>query len=399
MCQVDRTHLPASRSARRALAVAVGAVAGWLMAAPVAPAFTEPIVGGTTTLTLELPKRVKLKPLSPATASGDVVTLVNIGGTTDISRGTASVDVSGGVRLKGRRGKANLTGIQVSFGASGQIRAQLNDKSVGLATLGGTVAATPWGASVPTTTVTLTEDGAKALNKALARKKGKKGKNGKAAASGGGGKPFKDGGSLGTVATTLSLTTVEVRPEGQVALEPDVGAGMKFFSKGVNFLSGGISPVAPASAPSISEFDFPVTGGRVTPDLGGGQIQSAGGLLITKNQDVPLQPGCNAAYPKGIFIKQTDLIVDLDRKALLATLDSSGGFIGMGTVTADLDMSGASTSVNPNGSATIEGIAVKLTGISATTINSLFGPASAGCGSDFAEGDSLGHLSVSINPG
>ena len=38
---------------------------------------------------------------------------------------------------------------------------------------------------------------------------------------------------------------------------------------------------------------------------------------------------------------------------------------------------------------------VRLTAISATTLNSLFGLASEGCGADFAEGDSLGHLSVS----
>lgn len=385
--------------ASRTLAVAVAAaVAAWLLPAGEAFAVPEPVAGGTTTLTLELPQKIKPTPLSLATANGNTITLTNTGGTTDISKGTASVNLSGGILLKGKRGKANLTGIQVTFGPSGQIRAQLKNKTVGLALVGGTLQTTTSGAAVPDTAATLTDDGAKALNKALAKKK-KGGKKGKAAASGARAKPFKEGNRLGTVSTTLNLTTVEVQAEGQTVLEPDLGAGLKFFSKGVNFAAGGISAVAPATAPSPAEFDFPVTGGRATPDLSGGQIRTAGGLLITKNANVPLQPACNATYPMGIFIKQSDLIIDLDRKSLLATLDSSGGFIGAGVVTADLDMSSATTNVNPNGSASIEGMQVKLTAVSATTINSLFGPASAGCGSDFAPGDSIGHLSVSVNLG
>jgi len=392
----DRTYAARWRAPRALAAVAVAAAA-WLLPAGDAFAVPEPVAGGSTTLTLELPKKVKATPLSPATASGDTFTLTNTGGTTDISKGTAAVDVSGGIRLKGKRGKVALTEIQVAFGPSGQIKARIKNKTVGLALVGGTIQATSSGASAPQTAATLTDDGAKALNKAFAKKKKGK-KKGKAAASGSRAKPFHEGNPLGTASTTLSLNTVEVRAEGQVALEPDPGAGLTFLGKGVNFLTGGISAVAPATAPSIAEFDFPVTGGRVIPDLSGGQIRSAGGLLITKNQNT-LNAGCDGTHPIGIFIKQTDLIVDLDRKALLATLDSSGGFIGMGAVTADLDMSNATKSVNPNGSATIEGMQVKITAISASTLNSIFGSASQGCGSDFAEGDSLGQLSVSTTVG
>ena len=104
-------------------------------------------------------------------------------------------------------------------------------------------------------------------------------------------------------------------------------------------------------------------------------------------------------HPIGTFVQQDDLVIDLERKALLATLDSTGGFVGAGVVSADLDMSDATTTVNPNGTATIEGMVVRITAISASTLNSIFGMASEGCGDDFAAGDSLGHLSTSIRIG
>jgi hypothetical protein len=366
-----------------------------LLLAPDAPAFTEPVTGGTTTLTLELPKKVKPTAVSPATANGSSITLQNTGGTADASRGTATIDLGGGIKLKGKGGKADLSAMKLSVGPSGQLTALVKGKQVGLATVGGAeLQPGSLQAVLQGATATLTEDGAKALNRALGKKKKKKGK-GKASASASGAKPFREGRSLGTVSTTAALTTVPVRAVGEMVLEPELGAAFTFMGKGINALPGfgGISPVSPATAPSPSEFDFPVTGGRVSPQLTGGQFTSAGGLLITKNQSGG-GGGCDSAHPIGTFVKQTDLIVDLDRKALLATLDSSGGFIGAGTVTADLDMSGSTATVNPDGSVSIEGMVVRLTAISATTLNSLFGRASEGCGADFAEGDSLGHLSV-----
>jgi hypothetical protein len=365
-----------------------------LLPAPDAPAFTEPVTGGTTTLTLELPKKVKPTAVSPATANGNAITLQNTGGTADVSRRTAVIDLSGGIKLKGKGGKADLTAMKLNVGPSGQLTALVKGKQVGLATVeGAELQPGSLQAVLHGATATLTEDGAKALNKALGKKKKKKGK---ASASASGAKPFREGRSLGSVSTTAALTTVPVRAVGEMVLEPELGAAFTFMGKGINALPGfgGISPVSPATAPSPTEFDFPVTGGRVSPQLTGGQFTSAGGLLITKNQSGG-SGGCDSAHPIGAFVKQTDLIVDLDRGALLATLDSSGGFIGVGIVTADLDMSGSTSSVKPDGSVSIEGMVVRLTAVSATTLNSLFGLASEGCGADFAEGDSLGHLSVS----
>jgi hypothetical protein len=397
---------PITSSTRRrrlaATASTLPILAALTLATP-ALATPEPATGGNTTIALELPKRVKAQPLPPATASGNAVTLPNGAGTADVARGQITINLNGGLRFKANGRKADVTSIKMFFG-SGNVTALVKGKAVAFATVGGApVQGADFEASVTGGTLLVTEDGAKALNKALAKKK-KGGKKGKAVASGAKRKPFRADARLGSVSTTVNLATVEVRPFGDVVLEPDFNAGLKFAGKGVNFILGGISAVPPATAPTPVEFDFPVSGGRVTPDLTLGQITSAGGLLITKNGNAGgLGPGpCETGptpHPIGTFVKQFDMIVDLERKALLATLDSTGGFVGAGVVSADLDMSDATTTVNPDGTATIEGMVVRITAISASTLNAIFGMASEGCGADFAAGDSLGHLSVTIRIG
>jgi hypothetical protein len=396
----------ASRTRRlAAIASTLPIFAALSLATPVLAA-TEPATGGNTTISLELPKRVKAEALAPATANGAEVTLPNGTGTADVARALITINLNGGIRFKANHRKADVTSIKMAFG-SGNVTGLVKGKSVAFGTVGSApVQGASLAASVTGATLLITDDGAKALNKALAKKKKKGGRKGKAVASRAKKKLFRPDARLGSVSTTVNLATVEVRPFGDVVLEPDPGAGLKFLSKGVNFVLGGISAVPPATAPSPTEFDFPVTGGRVTPDLSAGQITSAGGLLITKNANAnlslapgPCETGPPTAHPQGIFVKQFDMIVDLDRKSLLATLDSTGGFVGAGVVSADLDMSGATTTVNPDGTATIEGMAVKITAISASTLNSIFGMASEGCGNDFVAGDSLGHLSVDIRIG
>ena len=123
----------------------------------------------------------------------------------------------------------------MSFG-SGNVTAQVKGKAVGFATVGSApVQGASLGASVTGATLLVTEDGAKALNKALGKKKKKGGKKGKAVASAAKKKPFRADARLGSVSTTVNLATVEVRPFGDVVLEPDLGAGLKFLDKGVNF--------------------------------------------------------------------------------------------------------------------------------------------------------------------
>lgn len=341
-------------------------------------------------MTFELPKRIKAQAIGPATANGDTITLANRSGTADLAQGRLDVTADGGVRLKRRGAKAKLTAIRLIAGSSGQLSADLKGKDVALATVTGPVQSTSSGAAVTNAAATLTGEGAKALNRALAVKR-----KGRASASGKGGKPFKAGKALGTASADVPLTMVDVQAQGSFTLEPDPGSALMFLGKGVNALTGGISSIGPATGSPPLPFHFPVTGGRVSRDLAAGRINSAGGLSIVKNQST-LNGGCDAARPVGsTFLRQTDLVVDLDRSAMLATVESGAGILGVSIVSANLDMSEATKSVSPSGEVTISNMKVLITDVSATTLNFVFGSAAQGCGSDFTGGTSLGHLSVS----
>jgi hypothetical protein len=382
--------------ARRILGAAAIAAAVALVPATSALAAPEPFTGGTTTLTLELPKKVKAQPISPATATGDAITFNHSSGTADLSRGSVDVRLSGGLLLKGKgKGrKAELSSIRViEGGTGGALSANLKGKSVDLATVTGPVEPTSSGVAATNLTATVSDEGAKALNKALAKKKKKKGK-GKAAASKKGGKPFKTGNRLGAISTTVPLTMVDVQAQGNFTLEPNPNLALTFLGKGVLAI-GGISAVPPATGGTPNPTNFPVTGGRVAPDLSAGQITSAGGLQITKNFD----QGGGCPIPVGRFLRESNLIVDLERGQLLATVDSNSGNLGTGIVAANLDMSQATKNVSPSGAVTITDMQPRITDISASTLNFLFGSAAMGCGTDFTGGTSLGMLSVSTQLG
>jgi hypothetical protein len=312
--------------------------------------------------------------------------LPTTGGNLDPVTGAGTLDVGGALKFKGKGGKATLDAIRVGYGSAGAVRGQIGSKSVDLADVtGGSATPQASGVSIAGATASLTSEGAKALNKRLAKKKRKK-------ASISAAKPFKAGGRLGSLATTAQFATVAVLAEGEMELVPDLGTALTFSSKGVNPLTG-VTAVPPATS-AFPDFLFPVTGGRLLPDASGGEIHTGGGLLITKNSSV--NASCDAARPVGTFLRQTELIVDITRQALRATIHVASGLVGEGTVAATLDMSGATTNVNPaTGAFEISDVEVTITELSATTLNFTFGEASQGCGSDFAGGDPLGTISVS----
>lgn len=383
------TVLPSSpvRSSRRIALAGCMALAAVLAPAAPAAAAPEPVIGGSTKLTLELPKGIKASAIAPATADGATITFPNAGGKLEPASGAGTVDVAGGIKFKGKGGRLSFQATKAGYGPNGSLRGLVGSKSVDLATVTGG-AATTQASSVDVSggNVLLTAEGAKALSKKLAKKKRKK----RAAASGS--KPFKTGARLGALSTTAPFATVQVLAQGEMELVPDIGTALKFASKGVSPLTG-VVPVAPATSPMIGEFFFPITGGRLLPDLTGGQIETGGGLRITKTDNV--NASCDAARPVGTFVRQIDLIADLTRRSLRATVDGSAGFVGAGTDTATLDLSGATSNVNPStGAFSISDVGVVITGVSAATLNTAFGSAAQGCGNDFAGGDPLGTISV-----
>ena len=386
------------RGARMLLVAGFACGAAWLLPSASALAFSEEVSGGTTTLALELPKKIASSATAPATANGSSIVFQNTGGVVDAARGTARIDLAGGLTLSARkRGKVDIAGLKYNASASGIVNATVRGEQMAFADVAGAVQAGSLEATVNGAPALLTAEAAKALNRVLGKKKKKKGK-GKAAASKKKKfkKIFREGDRIGAVSTAAAIRTIAVRAQGNAELVPDPSSVTTFFGKGVNAIPGfgGITPVAPASTsgPIGENFTFPITGGRIAPDFSAGQLATAGGLRIQKNMNNSSQ--CMSVKPQGIFIQQTDLTIDFDRRVLLSTIDSSGGFVGNGVISADLAFSGATLSVSPSGQISIENLGVALNQSSATTLNGLFGTEAQGCGADFQGGDPLGHLNV-----
>jgi hypothetical protein len=379
---------------------AIACALAWLAPAGSALAFSETVSGGTTTLSLALPKKITATATSPATADGSSIVFQNTGGVMDAARGTARLDLAGGLQLKAKKGgRADITSLKLNVGPSGIINAKVKGEQMAFATTeGASLQPGSLEARLNGASALITDDAAKKLNRALGKVRKKKGKGKTAAAASKKKKKvkkiFKEGDSIGTVSTVANVSTVPVAAQGDAQLVPEVSSAFTFIGKGVNALPGfgGINPVSPARSAG-PDFEFPITGGRIAPDFSIGQLATAGGLRITKNMSNG--GACDAQKPLGTFIQQTNLTLDFTRKSLLSTIDSSGGFIGNDVITADLDYSGATMSVSPGGAITIEDLGVVITHASATTLNGLFGTQAQGCGEDFQAGDSLGHLNVS----
>jgi len=350
----------------------------------------DPVKGGDTTLDLSLGK-VKVKAISPATREGKtLVHLPNTGGNLDPVSGVGTLDNGGGFRLKKKgRKKVKVTTIRTTFGPNGNVSARVGKKKVpSLAVVqGGTTTRDDFGARISGAKATLTKKGAKALNKAFKKKKGK-------------GK-IKSGKPLGTLSTVTVPKTVEVLPQGSMVFEPNPSITLdKFLPKGVN-PANGVAAVAPGVmhvGPSIT-FEFPITGGSLGLGLNDGRLVTGGGLKLTKTMPAGVLPAaCEDKYPVGNFVKQTSLSPDFTQNALLANVDYQGGRLAANSGAGSLDFSNATTTVNhATKKATVDGVTVKVSQFAASLLNNqIFGPSSAGCGpasSDFKNGDVLGSIS------
>lgn len=391
----DVRPCPLPTRSPRASAFAAGVLMCLALAWPLpAQAGPDPVAGGTTTLTLDLPKGVAAKGLGQVTVSGDTATLANTGGNLDPISGAGNVKTSGELRLKAKGGKAKLLKAEFLFGPSGAVNARIKDEPVQIATLtGGDVVREGYGARITGATATVTAAGAKTLNKQLT-KNVKSGGKGKAVASKrkGGKRFFKQGDVLASVSTLTIPATVEVLPEGSAELAPDPGFAVKLQAKGV-FLLGGTTAIPPAVMKLPADFEFPVVGGSVAPDLSQGQVVTGGGLNVQKT--IGVNSACDAHRPIGTFITQAELSPDFGYQSLTATANASTGGIGRAGI-AFMDLSGATFDPATN-TIQISDAVITLTPVSASVLNHVFGSSAYGCGSpssDFVEGDVLGHMSL-----
>jgi hypothetical protein len=159
----------------------------------------------------------------------------------------------------------------------------------------------------------------------------------------------------------------------------------------------GVTAIPPASAQLLNpaNFDFPVSGGSAAPDFSAGELLTAGGQTLTKDNG-PLTPGaCSSSQPPvGTKLVSTNIGVDFAHNSLTSTAALPTG-ASLRAPLANIDFSAGTRSIDPNTKTlTVTNAAVSLSFPAALTLNQFF-PSVSGSSNDFAEGDAIGHIDIS----
>jgi hypothetical protein len=357
-----------------------------LLASGSALAGQDALKGGSVVIQLQGSRGLKLKPGS--------LNVPITGGAVDPIDGSGTVKVSTAIKAKRGKGKAKVTLTALNLGANGApgtVSAKVGKKAVAaFGTLsGGSVVRDGWGAKITGVKASIAAKGAQALNRAFS------GKSRGAKKSAGG--QVKAGQPLGTVVSiTTDPLSVEVVPgSGSMTLNTNVSGAFanKLPSHCISLLAG-VTAIAPATQ-SLANFTFPVAGGSAAPDFSAGELLTAGGQTLTKDNGVLTPSGCtSAAPPAGTKLTSTDLGVDFAQNFLMSSATLPTGTT-LRAPLATIDWSTATRSIDPNTkSLTISGATLNLSPASAFTLNTTFPNESGTPGNDFAGGDEIGTIDV-----
>jgi hypothetical protein len=377
------------RAGRRGLVALLLAIAAVLGTTGNAFAGQDDLKGGSVVMQLQGSRGLKLKPGN--------ITLSITGGAVDPVNGAGTAQVSGGFTARRGKGKAKvkITTFNLSpNGGRGSIVAKVGKDFVnGFGTLsGGTITRDGWGAKIENITATIAGPGAKALNKAF---RGKTRKGAKKSARAG----VKAGQPLGRIAT---LTTVPSSVEvvaGTGTMELATNLGGAFASKLPQHCISltGVTAIAPAMMEllPVGGFTFPVAGGSAAPDFTAGQLLTAGGQTLTKDNGLGTPSGCSAGPPVGTHLLSTDLGVDFAQNALTAIATLPSGTALPRAPLATIDFSTGTRSVDPNTKTlTVTGATASLASLAAPLLNQNFPNESGSAANDFAAGDEIGTINI-----
>ena len=315
------------------IAVVVGAA---LMLAPAASADVR-LSGGSTSLKLDRGTAqalgslgVAVAPIDPARARGMRLRFPVTGGRIDPATAAGVIRHGGGLRLSAGGTRVALRRFQVTT-TGGQINlsAQVGGGRLHVAKLRGqpTVTRKGFETRVRGLTAELTGKAARALNAAF------------------GVSAFVRGIPLGRVAVRAVPAQTELQARGATALAIDANALAALASLGIT--PGVIEPATLTGTTA----DFPISGGRVDLDLGGGTIRHTGGISLTK--------GATVVRLEGFDIR-------------LGAAPQLFASVNGGSKVAILDLSGATPTVSGR-RITVSGVVAALTKGAADALNAAFG--------------------------
>lgn len=273
----EATQPRMARGTKLPLAVLAAALFALLAFAPFASATPDPVASGTTTVTLNKGWTkylktfgIKIQKVGNTKVKGTKVTFKVSGGSMDPTNGLGTLNLGGGLKFKAGKKSSTAKGLVLDTGKS-VLTGKVSGKKVKLAKLKGlSYSRNGFGVNVKLKSMKLDKAGVKQLNKKLGFAKGKP-------------KPFLAGKNIGKSSSESQPATVAIVAGGNVSFKADQGLLLKLKDVETN-----ASVISPTTEKGLGNYELPITGGTISPTATAGQVQTAGGLLLT--QKLPTSP-------------------------------------------------------------------------------------------------------------
>jgi hypothetical protein len=273
----EATQPRMARGTKLPLAVLAAALFALLAFAPFAFATPDPVASGTTTVTLNKGWTkylktfgIKIQKVGNTKVKGQKVTFKVTGGEMDPTNGLGTLTLGGGLKFKAGKKSTTAKGLVLNTGKN-VLTGKVSGKKVKLAKLKGlSYTRNGFGVNVKLKSMKLEKAGAKQLNKKLGFAKGKP-------------KPFLAGKNIGKASSESQPATVAIIPGGNVSFKADQELLLKL--KDVETTA---AVIGPTTEKGFGNYELPIVGGSISPSATAGQVQTAGGLLLT--QKLPTSP-------------------------------------------------------------------------------------------------------------
>ena len=273
----EATQPRMARGTKLPLAALAAALFALLAFAPYASASADPVESGSVTVTLNngftkylKTFGIKTTKIAPAKLKGKKATFPVTGGEVDPTTGGGTLNLGGGLKFKAGKKSAPVKGLVLDTNKKA-LFAKIAGKKVKLASVKGySFARAGFGVSMTVKKLTVTKTAAKKLNKKLGYAKGKP-------------KPFIANKLMGSAKGEEQPSTVAIVPGGNVSFDADKELLLKLKD-----VETDASVIAPTTETGLGNYALPITGGNIGPTGATGQVQTAGGLLLT--QKLPTSP-------------------------------------------------------------------------------------------------------------
>lgn len=267
----DATQPKAARATKLSAGLLVAALFAILAFAPLASAASNPVGSGSTTLVINnafkrsiAKKGVKVLRINPTKLKGNRATFKVTGGSLDSASLKGTLNLAGGLKFKAGRKVATVRGLVLDT-AKRSLTGRIGRAKVKLATAAGiSLTAKEFGVSVKVSKLKLTGAAANKLNKAL-RLKGRKA-------------AFKRNRVMAAARAEGQPSTLTIAPGNNLRLATAVPTITKLADAEV--VINGLTPTAIVDP---TTFDFPLSGGTVSPSANAGTVKSAGGLELVQD--------------------------------------------------------------------------------------------------------------------